>query len=653
MPRLSKEARARALSILQRRTADVVQYYKPTPTQVLMHKSKAQYRLITGSNRCLAGEQIVAGLRIDEWHEADHWFEVQAWDEHEQKIVPAQAHDVRVKGIEECYRFWFYDGRTLACSRDHEILCTDGHYHAAWQIASGVVLHRPIDCNTGGRREIIRIEFIGKQTVYDLSVPIYENYISGGCVNHNCGKSASMAMEIHWALTGTHPYRGNFAGGNYLLITTRRQQADLVWRKKLIENSELVGVPRGTKGIIPAHKIDRIGYSTGDGINALKTINMTQESGGARLHVIWSGDPNAWKGIEGIQFDGIFIDENCVNEKLLQELAVRVRDAYDDPEKPDAGFILWAATETKVEPAFTIFRELCMNPDEKEAEYFEIQPDEVIAVTSKSAEQAGKLMSEEMREARLRGKGGAMDVVRVYPQFDKSIHTTPEQFIHSRTDNIVAAYDPGMAHNTGMLLASIRKSEPDTLHFWAGFLRTRQTIEQECAWLEEMLAGKQIYRFIYDPSARAAQKAAGGKTIAEVLRAELAKRKLLTKDAIYRFAQNDHLQGVKRVRQMLDDVKFIIHSTGEGMDAFIRQMIMYRGRPETNFKGVNGVVKKDDEYNDCSRYLCAERIVWSAHGMQTGIMQPMTEERAIVNERIDYHVERIAMAQSRRSAFRR
>jgi len=500
--------------------------------------------------------------------------------------------------------------------------------------------------------DAITVTSLGKQVVYDFTVPVYHNYVAGGFINHNSGKSTSMAMEVKWAMEGSHPYRPNFIGGNYLLVTTRRQQADLVWRKKLLLQSELRGAPKKV-GMIPEHKTEKIGLSTDQGIRALKSLVFTKEYGSSQLIVVWSGDQNSWQGLEGIQFDGVFIDENSVNEMMMAELSVRVRDAYDDPAKPGAGFIMWAATETKVNPAFTRFREVCRDENDPTTGYFEIPAEEAVAVTEESGLQAAKLMSDEVAKSRVNGIGGALDLVQIYPQFDKDLHCVRAVYEHQAFDNIVVGYDPGMSHPTGMVVCSIRRDDPETLHVWACFNRTRQTIDNECDWLFERLGGqydaagqierfpRQIARVVYDPSAKAAQKAAGGQTIASVLHTALQDRRLMHKEALYRFAQNQHDIGIERVRSMLTQRKIVIYTENVGCSELVRQLIMYRGRPATNFVGVHGVVKKDDDLCDPIRYVCAEKVKWTNLGPNTyNDGEVLDDADRAAQKRVEFHIGR-------------
>lgn len=504
-------------------------------------------------------------------------------------------------------------------------------------MAKAILARRQADIGKVYRPGPTQLEFHKSQAIYRLIT-----------AENRGGKSTAMAMEIKWALEGTHPYRPNFHGGNYLLVTTRRQQADMVWRKKLIEDSELRGAPRG-QGLIQGHAIDTIGFSGGDGLKALKSLRLRDEYGGGFLFVAWSGDVHSWEGLEGIQLDGVFIDENAVREDMLNELAVRVRDSQDDPDKPGGGQITWAATETKVNPAFTRFREVCANPADPTTAMFSIPSHEVVAVTAESAEQAQKLMRADIAQARLYGKGGALDTVRIYPQFDRDIHTTKEPMRHMPYDNIVVGYDPGMAHETGMVIGTYRRSEPDVLHVWACFTRTRQTIDQELDWLAEKVLPRQVCRYVYDPSARASQKAAAGKTIAQVIHEGLVERKLMAARGLFRFANNDHAGGIRLVRDRLDRAQILLYVEEEGVETLARQMILYRGRPETNFTGIHGIVKKDDDLVDPLRYIIMERHPWTDFGPNLGgvVVDPDVDATEVA-KRVKFHVDRIAMKRRRR-----
>ena len=74
------------------------------------------------------------------------------------------------------------------------------------------------------------------------------------------GKSTVGAVDIRYTLEGTHPHRPNYEGGVYALFVPSRRQADLTWRKKLIEDCELMGAPPG-KPFIPSHLIKEVKYN--------------------------------------------------------------------------------------------------------------------------------------------------------------------------------------------------------------------------------------------------------------------------------------------------------------------------------------------------------------------------------------------------------
>lgn len=46
---------------------------------------------------------------------------------------------------------------------------------------------------------------LGLQPIIDVHVPFYNNYIAGGVVNHNCGKTVAGAYEISCHLSGQYP----------------------------------------------------------------------------------------------------------------------------------------------------------------------------------------------------------------------------------------------------------------------------------------------------------------------------------------------------------------------------------------------------------------------------------------------------------------
>ena len=102
--------------------------------------------LISGGNRCLAGEQEVydpvkkKNLRVDQIAEAFH---VEAWDEARQRFVVAKAEKPFQKHPARLFLFELSNGQTLSCSEEHLVLTPLG-WREAKTLADGSYICGPL-----------------------------------------------------------------------------------------------------------------------------------------------------------------------------------------------------------------------------------------------------------------------------------------------------------------------------------------------------------------------------------------------------------------------------------------------------------------------------------------------------------------------------
>ncbi len=152
--------------------------------------------LALGGNRCLAGEQEVYDpvqkkkLRVDEITEPFH---VYAYDEESKQFVIAEAEIPFTKPPSYLIHLMLSNGESIKCTMEHLFLTESG-----WKPLR-VILHDLNQPSIIGDTGFVRIVngFIFKHdTVWDFTVPKYHNYIAGGVVNHNSGKTTGGAWLV-------------------------------------------------------------------------------------------------------------------------------------------------------------------------------------------------------------------------------------------------------------------------------------------------------------------------------------------------------------------------------------------------------------------------------------------------------------------------
>lgn len=152
--------------------------------------------------------------------------------------------------------------------------------------------------------DIIAYQPIGRQEVYDFTVPVYHNYIAAGLVHHNT-MSASMETAMH--LTGKYPawWEGkrfdkpaNFWAG----APTGQTCRDNPQRLLLGRPGEL-----GT-GAIPGEDILDMKRASGNVPNLIETILVRHVSGGTSSVGLKSYDQGRIRW-QGETLDGVWFDE--------------------------------------------------------------------------------------------------------------------------------------------------------------------------------------------------------------------------------------------------------------------------------------------------------------------------------------------------------
>ena len=161
-------------------------------------ESLPQYRnhVILGGNRCLAPEVPLWVEERKEWvpiSKIGSEFTTWAWDGEKQVLAKASA--PFIKGYEPMVTIGTYEpGSAVRCTKKHRVLSADGDWVSIGGIGPGVMLK-----GTGTPHEAVFVEFItesGSDFVWDITVPGYENYVTGGLIHHNSSKSSFAASLV-------------------------------------------------------------------------------------------------------------------------------------------------------------------------------------------------------------------------------------------------------------------------------------------------------------------------------------------------------------------------------------------------------------------------------------------------------------------------
>lgn len=335
------------------------------------------------------------------------------------------------------------------------------------------------------------------------------------------GKSCHGAWEVAAAARRIHPTRSTSVDGIYVVFAPHREQLQDPWYKKLRQNCEIRDPPESVAPVfgipfIPDYEIAKengrlcefFTYGAGE-----PTIKMIRLVNGQRIMFVPSIGKHVWKTIEGKGLIlGIDIDEAAGNKKLIAECGARLLEANSHPtvrKEAGGGWLLWQASETKLNPTFSELKEKCLSDDPEYADYkcFWLPPNENPAIDVGEREKLRTLMDDDEYKIRMEGSGSAGSTMALYPQWNDAVNLQPkgQDYEIQADDNLHVFYDPG-THYTGIVLAAINKAHPRRLNIVKCWQPQRTLIEQDVKLVRDFLGGRCLESWIYDQAARKIEK---------------------------------------------------------------------------------------------------------------------------------------------------
>lgn len=338
------------------------------------------------------------------------------------------------------------------------------------------------------------------------------------------GKSAHGAWEVAAAARRIHPTRSTSVDGIYVVFAPHREQLQDPWYKKLRQNCEIQDPPDARAPVfgapfIPDYEIAKengrlceyFTYGAGE-----PTIKMIRLVNGQRIMFVPSIGKHVWKTIEGKGLIlGIDIDEAAGNKKLIAECGSRLLEANSHPtikREAGGGWLLWQATETKLNPTFSELKDKCTSEDPEYADFgsFWLPPNENPAIDAGERLKLRSLMGDDEYKIRMEGTGSAGSTMALWPQWSDEVNLTPkgQDYQIQASDNLWLFIDPG-THFTGMVLAAVSREHPRRLNIVQCWQPQRTTLEQDVSMVRSFLGGRPLEGLVYDQAARKVGKEAG------------------------------------------------------------------------------------------------------------------------------------------------
>lgn len=433
------------------------------------------------------------------------------------------------------------------------------------------------------------------------------------------GKTQYLISIIASLLRGKHKRLTWFGPTKGLLVVPSRAQAAEIYGLRMLEKSELSG-DMAKHPWIPKREIKHRGISWAYSPVGRYPGKITMKNG-STLMIVLSGDQNSWKRLEGMTFDWVVRDEVAGSENMGNEIVPRIVAAHSralSGQQPWGGNMWWAATETKYNEEWSEYKKRCETLVEDHIA-FHPQPEEAAAYVSMQAREAMQLsMSADAYAIRGRGDLDAGDLVQIFgKQWDDKRHLAKYDRQIQENDNIWIGWDPGVEHPTGIVITVMDALRPACLQVVKCFLHSRETVDYDVECIHSVLLGRKLAGFVYDYRANEKHKHARSLFTEFVDKMEAKGYIPMTG---YTKSDKRHAIGINAVREMLDPNPFdksiepniILNPSPESGCMMLRdQFISYRGREATNFTGAGGVVKKNDDLIDPTRYLTRARPYYS------------------------------------------
>ena len=431
------------------------------------------------------------------------------------------------------------------------------------------------------------------QAIWDLTVPEHENYMAGGIVNHNSGKTVAVGGcfcewlrdyaqdgEAYWVISQTHE-------------TTRDIPQKTIW--ELLPHSMFQ---------------DGLSYQPRTGFGMIPTLHLNLPNGRGKCEVWFKPEESDIKVFESARLSGIWWTESR-REVIWDALQPRL-------VKHGA----WILMDYLPTVAWLKFRIRLKSPSPQVYWSKMCMADNAHNLSEGAIDMARSQMTEREARVRIDGEEGS-DFGVVYPEFETKKHVCERFDVPSEWPRY-RAYDYGYANPFAMLYCTIiptgfkfpegigsmwegRISDREILLVYRELYLTEMTIPQQANLIIESSRAERFDRLggriVADPSIFSRNQVTGkSRSIAEEFRSlgirmKAAKRKR----GLERTAQ------IALVRRWFESNKLLFFDTCENA-VFEHQAWRYKANKEGKYSGREPLEDKDDHLVDCLLYLLQERL---------------------------------------------
>ncbi len=432
------------------------------------------------------------------------------------------------------------------------------------------------------------------------------------------GKTSHMCVEFSLALRNRHPMRTSAKPVTYIIFAISRSQiSDL--HGKMRVRSDLKG-PCSEEPMIPDHEVKKEHFAPGVGKPVCREIEMKN---GNRLLYALSGQDASWEMIQGKgRIAGIGVDEQAGTQDLIDECMSRLTELNNAEQIAEFGgaWFFWSTSETMVNPSWDRMKKKAQDPEQNDAAFFLIRPEENPAVSMEARARTGQFMSEEGRKIRHQGDVGAIDSFYIFrKQWDQQRHVLKEVYEPDPGDNIWMAWDPGWDHPWALLFGVLRQDHPNQVRVVQALTGRKQTLDHIANEAARWLNGRTLEAMVFDPASKKTEHSRG-EMVSLQFENLLRQMKVESQRGVL-FGRNRYEDTLPLFQRYLDPNPedqtvtpwlVVDPPTAENGTGFVTEQIAsYRqnDKSDGSRRGHN-IWKHNDEFCDCIRYLISRQPAW-------------------------------------------
>jgi hypothetical protein len=445
--------------------------------------------------------------------------------------------------------------------------------------------------------------------------------VEGG---NRSGKTVQGLVEVAMYARNRHPVRKWTIPPKILVLITRRQQAKMVWQKRLFDSCEIFG-PAYDQPLIPESEIaDKskskdIDYTYAGSEKVMVRVGLKN---GAAIHFYWSGAAQAWQNIEGVTFDAVVRDESTKdaagNDHMMTEIKMRLFDSQCHPtkKKEHAGWLLWVSTDTKPSAERDEYKAMAQSGD-PDWGYFRLRPGSNPMITMEDLERQAKSMSDEDAAVRVWGTAGADDRLRVFAKhFNQELAVYKTSYFPLPTDNLWAWIDPAFGRTGsfhGIALVAISQAQPTTYKVIAEDARKNCTVQDQIEILLKMMASVErcdLEGVCMDPAA--AKTESTGQSVYTQYMKEILRRGVQVHRGQVVLGRNRKDDVYPLMQTVLQQNRLLINPE---CGKLVRQINECKTKEPTVYSGPRGVVDKHLDVLKAVQYGISRGPVWVDRGV--------------------------------------